>query len=216
MVDAPRWGDPIHTLRKSLPPALDGTVFVRSQAISRPANSAEHRLLEQRARRGQQQTPELNGLQVGFTIGEPAAVVVVDPTLAQIDAWIQQRRTALLHHHEAVVAAAAEPKKTLVGDFFGPAIDHDAIEAHLELCRARLFDATRRILVKGGYSKLSATVTNPGTRIILDKVQLTLIIETPHSAFEDGRARRPAAATGPAQAEEQGSDQHRVPQVGAA
>lgn len=187
MVDAPKWGDPIHTLRKSLPPALDGTVYFRSQAVSRPATSAEHKLLEQRARRGQHQTPELSGLQVGFTISKPAAVLVVNPTLTQIDAWIQQRRAALLQHHEAVVAAAAAEPMGLVGDFFGPAVDHDAIEAHLQLCRTRLFDATRRMLVKGGYSKLTATVTNPGTRI-LEKVQLTVIIETPHSAFANGRA----------------------------
>lgn len=214
-MDAPKWGDPIHTLRKTYETNLDGTVFIRSQAISRPANSAEHKLLEQRARRGQQQTPELSGLQVGFTIGKPVAILVVDPTQAQIEAWIQQRRAALLQHHEAVVAAAAaEPKNRLIGDFFGPAIDHDAIEAHLELCRTRLLDATRRMLVKGGYSKLAATVTNPGTRV-LDKVQLTLIIETQHSAFEDNRADDLQPLPDPPKPK-QGADQPRVHEVGAA
>lgn len=85
VVEAPRWGDPIHTLRRTYETLHDGTVFFRSQAISRPANSAEHRLLEQRARRGEQ-SPELDGLQVGFEISKPGGIIVIDPTPEQVDA----------------------------------------------------------------------------------------------------------------------------------
>lgn len=70
LVEAPRWGDRIHALRRQLEGAQAGTVYVRSQSVSRPANPEELRRLEDRLLRGHQ-GPEIDGLQVGYTIGAP-------------------------------------------------------------------------------------------------------------------------------------------------
>jgi hypothetical protein len=183
VVEAPKWGDDIHALRTGFNNVLEGTVFVRSQAKTRQANAEEHKLLQQRLLRRQQST-QLGGLQVGFTIGPPHSVVVLDPTPEQVDDWVDERRAAIRAWHQAVIDATEEPNKGILASLFRPKIDEQAIEEHLQLCRQRVFDATRRALIEGGFSLLSMKVTTPGPRIF-ENVELTLTIDTPHSAFEE-------------------------------
>ncbi len=183
VVEAPRWGDRIHTLRRQFdgPPA--GAIFIRSQSESRQANPEEFRLLEHRLLRGRQ-GPELEGLLVGFTIGVPNAIVVLDPTTQQVDDWVEERRTTILAWHRAAIAAMDEPKATLAASLFRPRSDAQEIEQHLEICRKQLLDATRRILIDGGFSLLAMTVTSPHA-FTLENVELILTIDNPHSAFRE-------------------------------
>ncbi len=182
VIEPPGWGDPPHTLRQTYNNNIEGTIYVRSQAISRPANAEEVRLLGQRLLRGQQ-TPELDGLRVGFTLSRPEAVIALDPTPEQVDEWIEARREALVAHQRAVVAAMEEPRGASVGALLRPSVDEQAIDEHIALCRERLFGATLRELLEGDFGQLTMNVINPHPRT-LEAVELTLKIEAPHSAFE--------------------------------
>lgn len=187
VIEAPKWGDRIHTLRKQ-GDAPKGTIFVRAQSNSRPADDAEIRMLEDRLLRGQQ-APQLNGLQVGYKI-DPSklpAIFVIDPTPDQIDTWIDERRTAIKDWHAKAIASYDKPTSPFGGGFGGnkPQIDASKIEQHLQICRQRLFDATRNALIHAEVSLITFTVTNPSSRILED-VEMTLTINTAYSAFETG------------------------------
>jgi hypothetical protein len=186
VVEPPKWGDRIHTLRQQFDGTQAGTVFIRSQSESRQANPEEFRLLEQRLLRGRQ-SPELGGLLVGFAIGVPNSIVVVDPTTQQIEEWAENRRTAILEWHQAAIAATADSNSTLAASLFRPRIDAQAIEQHLQACREQLLDATRRMLIHGQFSMITMTVTSPHAST-LENVELTLTIDTPHSAFHERHA----------------------------
>lgn len=198
LVEAPRWGDRIHALRRQLEGAQAGTVYVRSQSVSRPANPEELRRLEDRLLRGHQ-GPEIDGLQVGYTIGAPdhedwapegiarwpRGVVALDFTPGQVDEWVENRRHAIRNYHQAVIDGREKPKTLVAAMLTGPLIDEKAIADHLEACRQHLLNATRRALIKNGLSLLTMTVSTPGRRT-LEQVELTLTIDTPFSAFERG------------------------------
>jgi len=191
VVEAPRWGDRIHTLKTSLGSALLGTVYVRRQARTVPADPGDIQQLEARLMRGLQ-APELEGLQVGFRVGEPAAIVVVDPTPDQVDEWIQARRTAIRAYHERVLGEQPKPKPGTIADALfakaaAPRVNEEGIEAHLQACRDVLFDATRRGLIEAEVSLLTMTVSSSSTGT-LEGVELTLTINTPHSAFESDQS----------------------------
>lgn len=67
---------------------------------------------------------------------------------------------------------------------FRPSVDHEAVDAYLQVCRDQLFDATRYLLIEADIGVVTMTVSNPSSRI-LDQVQLTLKVETPDfSGFE--------------------------------
>lgn len=198
VVEAPKWGDRMHSLRQQLGGAQPGTIYVRSQSVSRQANPDELRLLEERLLRGQA-APEIDGLQVGYTIGPPddrdwspediarwpRAVLILDFTPEQVDEWIEERRAAIRDHHQAVIDAWERPKSVMAAMLTQPSINEKAIEEHLEDCRHKLFDASRRALIAEGLSLLKMSVTNPGKRTF-EHVELTLTIDTPFSAFEQG------------------------------
>lgn len=204
VVEPPKWGDHIHTLRQGWEKAQLGTIYYRSGSVSRQANADEIRLLEERILRGQR-TPELDGLQVTYSIDPPddsddltaqqraawprhAIAVDLDPN--QVDEWIDARRKLVRAHHEDAINSARQAK-----DFrpFAPTtVDDEAIEAHLAECRETLFDASRRVLIKAGYSLVTMSVTNPSTRI-LDHVELTLTPAVPFSAFEQGHVPKDLA-----------------------
>lgn len=187
VIEAPKWGDRMHTLRKQ-GDAPKGTIFVRTQSNSRPADDAEVRMLEERLLRGQQ-TPHLNGLQVGYKIDPPTipAVFVIDPTDDQINEWIDERRTAIEDWHAKVIGSYDQPTGPFGGGFGSsrPRIDTKKIEQYLQICQQRLFDATRHALVKAGASVITMTVTTPGSRVLED-VEMTLTINAAYSAFETG------------------------------
>lgn len=189
-VEPPKWGDRMATLRKQgdLPA---GTVFVRAQSNTRPANDDEIKMLEDRHLRGHQ-APEIGGLEVGykFTSMTPTPLFVFDQTEEAVEDWIQQRREAIHSWHQAAIDAIKAPPQgnlAAVVMFRRPTIDAEVIERHLELCRQRLFNAARQATVEHGLGLLQLTAYNPGRRT-LDHVELTLTLDTPFSAFPEGRA----------------------------
>ncbi len=191
VVEAPRWGDHIHALRRSYERAFVGTVYVRRQAQTVPADPHELRQLEERLLRGLQ-APELEGLQVGFRVGDPDAIVVVDPTPGEVDKWIEERRTGIRAYHERVLGEQRSPSPGTIADVVfakaaAPRINDEGIEAHLQACREVLFDAARRVMIEAEIGLLTMTVSNPSTRTLED-VELTLVVSWPHSAFEAGHS----------------------------
>ncbi|MGI3779688.1 MAG: hypothetical protein ACRYG2_02835, partial [Janthinobacterium lividum] len=192
VVEAPQWGDSLHTLRQGYDKAILGTIYYRSGSVSRQANPDEIRLLENRLVRGHQ-APEINGLEVGYKFvgredrpGTP--LLVFDPTPEQVDEWIERRRAAIHAQHQAVIdQIKPPPPENLLANIFlqRPSIDDEPIERHLEACRQDLFDASRRAMIEHGHGLLQVTAHNPGRRT-LEHVQLTLTLATPYSAFDDG------------------------------
>lgn len=212
VVEPPKWGDHIHALRQAWEKFQLGTVFYRSGSVSRQANADEIRLLEERFCRGQR-TPELDGLQVGFSIDPPEdkklaaaqraawprTAIAVDLAPDQVDEWIEARRARIRTHHEQAIDTARQTKG--FKPFAPTTVDEAAIEDHLAQCREVLFDVSRRLLVEAGYSLITMSVTNPSGRI-LDHVELTLTPGLPFSAFEEERvpkdfAELPAAPKPP-------------------
>lgn len=191
-VEPPKWGDRMATLRKQGNGLPAGTVFVRAQSNTRPANDDEIKMLEDRHLRGHQ-APEISGLEVGykFTSTTPTPLLVFDPTEEAVENWIQQRREAISAWHQAAIDAIETPPKSLAASvlFRRPTIDAEAIERHLDLCRQRLFDAARQAMVAHKLGLLQVTARNPGRRT-LDHVELTLTLDTPFSAFPEGRAEK--------------------------
>lgn len=181
VVEAPQWGDPIHTLRRTHGSSDDGTVFVRSQARSRPANSAELRMLQVRLLRGAGGVEVLAGLEVTCTIREPNALLVIASSSEMVDEWLEKRRTAITAWQESLIEADAGKEAA----FFRSLVNTAGIEDHLEECRARLFDAQRRRVFENGWSRVSVSVFNPGARILED-VELTLHIDGEWSAMDTG------------------------------
>jgi hypothetical protein len=178
VVEAPRYGDRQHTLQRGFEGEIAGTIYVRSQSNTRQANPAEIRLLEDRYARAYK-TPELQGLDVTFSMGSPGAIVVLDHTREQEDDWIDARRRAIHRMHQQEIDAYK-------GDLWlKPKIISETIEEHLELCRERLLDAQREVLIDTEHSLLTMIVTSPGPRIF-EHVELTLTIDSQHSAFESG------------------------------
>jgi len=181
VVEAPQWGDPIHTLRKTHGSSDDGTVFVRSQARSRPANSAELRMLQERLLRSAGSVEELAGLEVTCTIREPEALLVITSSSEMVDEWLEQRRTAITAWQEGLIEADAGKEAA----FFRSWVTTAGIEEHLKECRARLFDAQRRRVFENEWSRVSVSVLNPGARILED-VELTLHFDGGWSAMDTG------------------------------
>jgi hypothetical protein len=180
IVEAPQWGDPIHALRKTYDKSDDGTVFVRSQARSRPANSADLRMLQERLLRRASGVEELAGLEVTCAISEPEKLLVVDPTDEAVEKWMELRREALVEWQARRVKHRMDKDGPTA---FGPSVNHEAIEEHLQQCRGRLFDAQRRRVFESGWSVLSLSVLNPSPRI-LDDVELTLHVDGQWSATD--------------------------------
>lgn len=177
-VEPPRWGDPIHALRKAYDRSEDGTIFVRSQARSRPANSAEIRLLGDRLVRGSAD-PDLDGLDVGFKLGEPGEVVVIDPLPENVDAWLEARGQVITQWQQRKVDNSGKS-----GSIWRPRLNTSGIAEHLEHCRLVLFDAQRKYVAGQGWSRVTVSVTNR-TRVVLEDVELTLEVPGEWSAYSD-------------------------------
>jgi hypothetical protein len=175
IIEAPQWGDPIHTLRKAYDKSDEGAIFVRSQAISRPANASEIKMLSDRLLRGVG-TPDLTGLEVSCSVDPTGGVLVIDPSPGDIDTWITRRHDALMNGQRTTDADGSKFIRMQV-------FDSGAVERYLSKCRERLFDAQRLTLIQGSKSILTFIVSSPGP-LILEDVELTLRIDVPWSAFE--------------------------------
>lgn len=89
-VEAPRWGDPIYTLRKTFGKYANGTVFVRRPGKVEAANSDDIERLTERARRGAAPLQ----MEIGW-VGNPYAVRVEDP-MQNGEAWLAAEADILL------------------------------------------------------------------------------------------------------------------------
>jgi hypothetical protein len=172
LVEAPQWGDPIHTLRKAYDSTGDGTIFVRSQSTSRPANSAEIRLLQERLMRGATGQQELAALEVTATVQDPDAVLVLDLPPETVERWVEERRQAITEWQDRQAQAYLESE----GPAFRASVDRDAIEKHLEACVPLLLDAQRRRIFDAEWSRVTVSVLNP-TLSILEDVEVTLHLD---------------------------------------
>jgi hypothetical protein len=90
IVEAPRWGDPIHCLHRDYRNFNAGAIFVRRRASTERADPTEVAALVQRA----QPRTERIGLSVAWD--GPSEVVPVDLRLDLLDAWLEDERRTLL------------------------------------------------------------------------------------------------------------------------
>lgn len=92
VVEAPKNGDPIYTLRKEFQGGRDGDVFVRKSGRTERANSADLKALTGRAAAGSAATPDLEVSLVGDVPLSWFDLTGIDSTVAE---WVGDRRRAL-------------------------------------------------------------------------------------------------------------------------
>jgi hypothetical protein len=92
VVDPPRWGDPIWTMRKQIDKYADGTIFVRKRARSEPANSADIARLSERFAR----TEAAEGLNIDVGIECPQPLARIAWTAEGIESGIDAERAHLM------------------------------------------------------------------------------------------------------------------------
>lgn len=143
-VEAPRYGDRMHTLAKAYQPekgkgANAGTIFVRKQGRSVPAGPGDIHALEERLIRGLKEEQVLD-LQVEWVAEEGEQLTPLDLTAEAVDEWLERRR-------EAVVAMQppdyeTPEKSTFVATVLSASSDPRSaeeylreVEEHLEACR---------------------------------------------------------------------------------
>ncbi|WP_369256948.1 hypothetical protein [Geodermatophilus amargosae] len=201
IVEAPRWGDPIYSLAKTFQPASGkggasaGTIFMRRQARTRPAEPGDIQLLQDRLVRGQGQPQRLD-LAVDWP-ADDAALLPLDLSDEAIEEWIALRR-------EAVVAMEPPPEEetkdgpSRLQSVIGKALSRDPrsreqyleeVEAHLEECRSAVKEAVFSELLNQRVNLVALRVSNTTVRNLPD-VELTLRIEARAAAFEEERERQ--------------------------
>ncbi|MFD8050140.1 hypothetical protein ACFV5E_42675 [Streptomyces chartreusis] len=176
----PRWGDPVHPLRKEYQNFYAGTVFHRYAGKTQPARAAEIDALTDRARRAAKRV----NVTVGVAVG---AVAVVPPTGDTRSKILDVLREDLLKQLDAGRRPTAKDRAT--GAFpYAPAFDvfrvlppsdyrspddfRGQVEEYL-----RDFDAAMQLslvqAVHAAGTSLTLKVTNPGEEN-LTKVQVVL------------------------------------------
>lgn len=98
-VEAPKWGDPIHPLRKGFNNHQAGTVFVRRPGKTTPATDHDLDLLQERLT-----ASELSPLQLEITLVGDVPISWFDPSSLDegIDRWVEARRAKIIAAAEAV------------------------------------------------------------------------------------------------------------------
>jgi hypothetical protein len=105
VVDPPRWGDPLHALRKAYDPTEAGTIFVRGNGRTDRAGPGEVEYLVARAGAG------LSGLSLTVaTDPAPVRVPTLPDVAAAVDAWLAQEEITLL----APLEAPTEPRRRVL------------------------------------------------------------------------------------------------------
>lgn len=177
VIEAPQWGDPIHTLRATLGTkvgATKGTIFVRSQAQSRPAEPGDITQLSKRLIQGLGQ-PGITGLSVDFEIHKKVpGLLTIAPTQRQVENFLDRRKRAIYDRQDDRFPAVG-PRRA--------AFD-EAVEEHLSACHQALPSALQRLMIENRFGLVSFVVINPGD-IVLENVELTLTLDVPHVAYEE-------------------------------
>lgn len=189
VVEAPQWGDRMHTLRKPFDGALKGTVYVRRQAKSVPADDAEIRALEDRRERGLG-PGRLDGLEVSGASRMPDdGVLVVDRTPDGMTDWLAARRKALVAHQQKIVdTGKSQASNPYAKSWANSArVDEPAIDANLRVCEERIYDAQCRWLIANRYGMLTLAVKSSRSDTLQD-VELRLTIDSSWTAFEENDA----------------------------
>ena len=184
-VEAPNYGDHIHTVRKTFSPddqkaaAREGEIFVRRNSMSERPNTSELRALEARLVRGIS-APEIEAVAAIATV-DPPVVFPLDLSQPAIDAWIDA---------EADIVRAIPTKGAAVG--FGALLGspmssdrrtaseyNDEVNKYLDRLRTNL----KTMAVARAFSIVKdrlcvIKVTNPGDQAIED---LTIHVVLPTS-----------------------------------
>jgi hypothetical protein len=179
----------MHTLRKTYGNALVGTVYVRRQAKSVPADHAEIRALEDRREQGLG-PGKLDGLEVSGASRMPDdGVLVVDRTPDGLTEWLAARRIALVAHQQNLVdTAKSQADNPYAKSWANSArVDEPAIDANLRVCEERIYEAQCRWLITNRYGMLTLAVQSSRSDTLED-VELRLTIDSSWTAFEENDA----------------------------
>ncbi|MFJ9893445.1 helix-turn-helix domain-containing protein [Streptomyces sp. NPDC091280] len=168
----PRWGDPIHTLRKNYDKYFPGAIFHRNAGKTEYAGPAEIEALTERARRVGQR------LDVGV---DPAGATVA--VLKEFDA-VRERllhtRREELRRQLARPAARPHQFASLMGqwpDTRSPQEFLDEVEEYLRDVRVALKQAAAHMLREVG-APLRLKVVNPGETFL---AQVEVVLSLPHT-----------------------------------
>ncbi len=209
-VEAPRWGDPIHLLRKSYQPetgkgADNGAIFVRRKGSTTVADADEIDMLQDRARR----RPDAD-LSVSLDwLGQPLVLTPIDLNSKAHEQWIETERNRLLeplrrhqekqrqerpsnpmaglhNYQHAHLMAAAMASAGL--DFQRENRTSEGytqeVEDYLAKCHDRLMGACFSALVNQSKNRTRLSLNNL-TALNLPDVELTLRLPGPIMAFDE-------------------------------
>jgi hypothetical protein len=113
LVEAPKWGDRIYSLRRTYQPpsrgqgADKGTIFVRREAKTERANDVEIDMLQERLLRGAQEHPLDIDLQ---WLAEPLAITPLDVSFEARQEWLEASRRLLLKSLDEPVQSRARQR----------------------------------------------------------------------------------------------------------
>jgi hypothetical protein len=128
-IEAPRWGDPIHTLRKGFGPALEGRIYIRRSGKTIEASSAEVHMLTDRAGRV--------GSRIKLTVGFDGEAPTFRTYTAEIQSktnWLSQERVRLYEQLAYAQSRSSSIAKVTLGEM--RSIDGYRLEIEHYLARA--------------------------------------------------------------------------------
>ncbi|MET7869427.1 hypothetical protein [Streptomyces cyaneofuscatus] len=175
-VFSPRWGDPIHPLRKDFQNFRAGTVFHRYAGRTAPASAAEIDALSERARRAAKRT----NIDIAAIAG---AVALVPPSTDALTNFISTLREELMKQvqtsHLRNKATGGTPLNGYIDSFLGFSTDprtpedfEEEVEEYLsDLGQAMQNSLLQKIGTVG--APLALKLTNPGDEN-LTKVEVVL------------------------------------------
>ncbi len=208
-VEAPRWGDPIHVLRKSYQPetgkgADNGAIFVRRRGSTTIADADAIDMLQDRARH----RPDAD-LSVSLDwLGPPLILTPIDQSRLSQEIWVQAERDRLLEplcrHQEAkrrgrvtnpMAAFSDQYSQLIAAAILPPNLDFQQekrtpeaytreVEDYLAKCVREIMAASYSALVKRGTNRIRLSLNNPTVRNLPD-VALTLSLPGPLMAFDE-------------------------------
>lgn len=201
-VEAPQWGDPIHTLQRDYEATLAGSVFVRRPGSTDRARPDDVLMLERRLLRGGSRLEQLIVTSSGGPVG------TVDLSEEAVERWLEhsrdeylspmrteQTRRALERHADDMrgvvgftrfaetTAAASEALACATAPFVGRRVDEDRTPEQFESEVGRWIDAARpHVAGAAGYgflhdpsSQFVLAVENPTERNVPDlQIEVTL------------------------------------------
>jgi hypothetical protein len=171
VVEAPRDGDPIHTLRKTYDKFAAGTVFHRGPALTEPAGPNEVAMLGERLLRGARQPDLVLDLSV---VAEPLVRLQIDREAAQ--SWVDRREKYIRSTRRSPAPSAPG----LAGMYTMPQPkDREEfdrrVREHLLQCRERLIANLFREVAVSQENKVAFDVGDK-TKDPIERVQLTVLL----------------------------------------